>query len=76
MFVVFLRLGQSTGNLFMMTFINWESLLKIKHAENLFSCISDPFPRLPIAFSARLTLLLLLKEHTRQNIKADHVCGC
>jgi len=25
----------------MMTFINWESLLKITHAENLFSCLSD-----------------------------------
>jgi len=28
----------------MMTFINWESLLKITHAENLFSCQSDPLP--------------------------------
>jgi hypothetical protein len=28
----------------MMTFINWESLLKITHAENLFSCQSDQLP--------------------------------
>ncbi len=27
-----------------MTFINWESLLKITHAENVFSCLSDPLP--------------------------------
>jgi len=26
----------------MMTFINWESLLKITYAENKFSCLSDP----------------------------------
>jgi hypothetical protein len=25
---------RASGELYMMTFINWESLLKIKHAEN------------------------------------------
>ena len=27
-----------------MTFINWESLLKITHAENIFSCLPDSTP--------------------------------
>ena len=46
-FVLVLSLDRGVhtqGRLYMMTFINWESLLKITHAENLFSCLSDsPF---------------------------------
>ena len=32
-----------------MTFINWESLLKIKHAENLISCLPELRPLLALS---------------------------
>ena len=34
----------ASGTLRMMTLINWESLLKITHAENTFSCLPDLLP--------------------------------
>jgi len=34
-------MGRALRTLFMMTFINWESLLKITYAENTFSCLPE-----------------------------------